>query len=47
VVIESSMKTPNNVKISKSIIGSKIFKAIAIFARVWKVRRREGRNHLR
>jgi hypothetical protein len=28
------------VKISKLIIESKIFNAIAIFARVWKVRRR-------
>jgi hypothetical protein len=34
------MKTPNKVKISKSIIESKIFNTIAIFARVWKVRRR-------
>ena len=33
-------KMPNKVKISKSIIESKIFNTIAIFARVWTVRRR-------
>ena len=33
----TTMKTPNKVKISKSIIESNIFNAIAIFARVWKV----------
>jgi hypothetical protein len=36
----TTTKTPNKVKISKSIIESKIFNTIAIFARVWKVRRR-------
>jgi len=41
----TTTKTPNKVKISKSIIKSKIFNAIAIFVRVWKVKR--GRESLR
>ena len=38
----TTTKTPNKLKIRKSIIESKILNAIAIFARVWKLRRRAG-----
>jgi hypothetical protein len=39
-MLYTMMKTPNKVKISKSILESQILNAIAIFARVQKVRRR-------
>jgi hypothetical protein len=36
-VLYTIMKMPNKVKISKSILESKIFNAIAIFARVQRL----------